>query len=79
MGVDGYMPGKNIRTFIIQVKGTVNGTWQGTVDWVEENERVAFRSALELIRLMDSSISIQEEKNRDEKNKFFERKVEEQV
>lgn len=65
MGVDQYMAGKNIRTFIIQVKGTDNGTWQGTVDWVEEKKKVAFRSVLELIRLMDSSISIQEEQKTD--------------
>jgi len=65
MGVDQYMAGKSIRTFIIQVKGTDNGTWQGTVDWVEEKKKVAFRSVLELIRLMDSSISIQEEQKTD--------------
>ncbi len=56
---------KNTKTFIIQVKGTENGTWQGTVDWVEEKEKIAFRSVLELIRLMDSAISIQEEKKMD--------------
>lgn len=57
------MARKNMRTFIIQIKGTENGTWQGTVDWVEKKEKVAFRSALELIRLMDSSISDVDEKN----------------
>lgn len=59
--VNRYMARKNLRTFIIQIKGTENGTWQGTVNWVEKNEKVAFRSALELIRLMDSSINNQEE------------------
>ncbi len=53
----------NMRTFIIQIKGTENSTWQGTVDWVEKKEKVSFRSALELIRLMDSSISIEDSKN----------------
>ncbi|WP_418752095.1 hypothetical protein [Frisingicoccus sp.] len=57
------MARKNMRTFIIQIKGTENATWQGTVDWVEKKEKVAFRSALELIRLMDSSISDVDEKN----------------
>lgn len=57
------MARKNMRTFIIQIKGTENGTWQGTVDWVEKKEKVAFRSALELIRLMDSSISNEDEKD----------------
>lgn len=57
------MARRNMRTFIIQIKGTENSTWQGTVDWVEKKEKVSFRSALELIRLMDSSISIEDSKN----------------
>ncbi len=54
------MAGKKIKTFIIQVRGTENSTWQGTVDWVEEQKTVAFRSVLELIQLMDSSVRNQE-------------------
>jgi len=61
------MAGKNVRTFVIKIKGTDNGTWQGTVDWVEEKKKVAFRSALELIRVMDSSVSIKEDQNIDGK------------
>lgn len=42
--------------FIIDVKGTQNSTWQGTITWTEEQKQVAFRSTLELIRLLDSAI-----------------------
>lgn len=59
------MAGKSVKTFVIQVRGTDNNTWQGTVDWVEEKKAVAFRSVLELIRLMDSSIGIQGKQNTD--------------
>ncbi len=71
------MVGKNTKTFVIQVKGTENGTWQGTVDWVEQKKKVAFRSALELIRIMDSSIGFQKEQETEERAKSFEQKVEE--
>lgn len=42
-------------TFIVKVDFRANSTWQGTVTWVEGNEKVCFRSALELIRLIDSA------------------------
>lgn len=48
-------------TFIVEVKYRENATWQGTVNWVEENREQNFRSALELIKLIDSaSESIEE-------------------
>lgn len=40
-------------TFVIEIKYRENSTWQGTVNWVEGNQTQNFRSALELIRLMD--------------------------
>lgn len=52
-------------TFIVSVKSCQNGTWQGKVTWVESKQEHAFRSTLELIRLMDSAIP-------DEKNIFVE-------
>ena len=44
-------------TFIIQVQYRQNSTWQGKVVWVEENRTQHFRSALELIKLMDGALS----------------------
>ena len=43
-------------TFVIEVKSTQNYTWQGTVTWTQGQKKVAFRSTLELIRLLDSAV-----------------------
>lgn len=44
------------QSFIVNVSHQQNSTWQGTVTWVEENKTQSFRSALELIRLIDSTM-----------------------
>ena len=44
-------------TFIIQVQYRQNSSWQGKIVWVEKNETQHFRSALELIKLMDGALS----------------------
>lgn len=43
-------------TFVIQVLNTQNATWQGSVTWTQTGRIEYFRSALELIRLIDSSL-----------------------
>ena len=48
-------------TFVVQVQFRQNATWQGTVTWAEKNETRHFRSTLELIRLMDESLSPERE------------------
>ena len=45
----------NLGTFIVQVKYRQNSTWQGQVVWAEEDKKVYFRSALELLRLIDDA------------------------
>lgn len=42
-------------TFIVKIRYRQNATWQGHVTWVEEDKTVPFRSALELIKLIDST------------------------
>lgn len=42
-------------TFIIQVQYRQNSTWQGQVVWAEQNKKEHFRSALELMKLIDSA------------------------
>ena len=44
-------------TFIIQVQYRQNSSWQGKIFWVEKNKTQHFRSALELIKLMDGALS----------------------
>ena len=46
----------SINKFLITVEDRQNATWQGIVTMPEQDKTVHFRSALELIRLMDETI-----------------------
>lgn len=48
-------------TFIVKILNQQNSTWQGTITWVEEQRVQNFRSALELLKLIDGAL---EEKER---------------
>ena len=43
-------------TFYTYVQYRQNATWQGTISWVDKNEKQQFRSALELIKLIESAL-----------------------
>ena len=45
------------QTFILEIKSTRNNTWQGTILWVQTQEKVAFRSALVAIKILDSALT----------------------
>ena len=42
---------------MVQVISAQNSTWQGTVTWADGRKKMPFRSALELIRLIDSTLT----------------------
>ena len=44
-------------TFEISVKFTQNSTWQGQIHWIENNRKQNFRSALEMLKLMDEVLT----------------------
>ena len=44
-------------TFVVKIEYCQRGTWQGQVIWAEENRSERFRSALELVRLMDEAMA----------------------
>ena len=48
-------------TFIIQIKSREHETCQGVIRFVEQNEKIAFRSTLELMKLIDSAARSDEE------------------
>ena len=48
--------------FVIQIDRCENATWQGSVLWTEKNITQQFRSALELIKLIDSAVTAGEKK-----------------
>ena len=43
-------------TFVVHVQFRRNATWQGTIHWVDKDKRQAFRSELEMIRLIDEAL-----------------------
>ena len=51
----------NTSTFVVEVQYRRNATWQGTVRWIDGNKTERFRSTLELLKLMDSALSEQDE------------------
>lgn len=53
---------KNKGTFIVKILNRNNSTWQGTVTWVEEQKVQNFRSALELLKLIDGALDQEGEK-----------------
>ena len=50
----------DIATFVVHVQYRQNATWQGKVVWTDENRECNFRSALELIKLMDNAMDTAE-------------------
>lgn len=48
-----------LATFAIKVLFRQNATWQGSISWLEGNNELSFRSALELVLLMDSALQPQ--------------------
>lgn len=44
------------KTFVVKVLDTQNASWQGSVSWTDSGKQAQFRSALELIRLIDSTL-----------------------
>ena len=46
----------NKGTFIIKIDQCQNETWQGRVVWADKNKTEHFRSALELMQLIDGAV-----------------------
>lgn len=44
------------KMFVIQILNNQNATWQGTITWADTNKTESFRSALELIKLIDNAV-----------------------
>ncbi len=47
-------------TFIIHIISQENSTWQGQLTWVNREETMSFRSFLELVKLMDNAVVLDE-------------------
>ncbi len=47
-------------TFVVYVQYRQHATWQGQVVWAEKDKTQSFRSALELLKLIDSALDLEE-------------------
>lgn len=52
-------------SFIVRVQNRQNSSMQGRITWVEKNKTIRFRSAWEMIRLINSAIDIDKQKPED--------------
>ena len=50
------MTGNQAGTFLVKILKNDNATWQGSITWVETQKTRQFRSALELLKLIDGVI-----------------------
>ena len=46
----------NKGTFIVKIINKQNSTWQGAITWVEQQKTEHFRSALEMIKMIDGAL-----------------------
>lgn len=53
------MKNKTSNTFIVKILNQQNDSWQGSVTWADTNETQYFRSALELLHMIDDAINHQ--------------------
>lgn len=57
VNADGIMEKSGeLATFVIHVKYRQNSTWQGDIFWTEKQEKRNFRSALEMLKLIDGAL-----------------------
>lgn len=52
---------RELATFQLRVLFRQNASWQGSLLWVDEKMDAQFRSVLELVRLIDSALTVEEE------------------
>lgn len=55
----------DIATFVIHVQYRQNATWQGRMTWADKNSNCNFRSALEMLKMMDQAIESSAPENKD--------------
>ena len=44
-------------TFVVHINKCENETWQGQVTWADKDEKLNFRSTMELISIIDAAIN----------------------
>ena len=44
-------------TFVVHINKCENESWQGQVTWADQDEKLNFRSAIELVSIMDGALN----------------------
>ena len=57
-------------TFVVRIEHCDRQTWQGEVLWADERKREKFRSALELLSLMNEAINSAAMEQDDKERKY---------
>ncbi len=47
-------------TFVVHVNKCENESWQGQITWADRDEKINFRSAMELLNIMDAALCSEE-------------------
>ena len=55
------MSNKPEGTFVVHVNKAENDTWQGQITWADRDEKINFRSAMELMTIIDAALNAEEE------------------
>lgn len=50
-------------SFVVEILNSQNSTWQGTITWVDTDEVSPFRSAMEMLKLIDTAVAIKDGKS----------------
>lgn len=45
------------QSFVVEIESQENHSWQGAITWIEAQKKEHFRSALEMLKLMDSTLA----------------------
>lgn len=64
---------KNKGTFLVKILHRQEATWQGSVTWIEQQKTKSFRSALELLKMIDGVLDEDEEIERGAKDAVIEK------
>jgi hypothetical protein len=52
-------------SFVVHVQFRQNATWQGTLQWLDKNKTMHFRSALEMLKMIDEALDENAETERE--------------
>jgi hypothetical protein len=67
-----HVPGGT--NFLIRIQYQQYSSWQGTIQWLELNKTLSFRSVLEMIHLMEEALSIHTQEDWEKKFRHWERR-----